>query len=55
MKKLPQIKSGRMSDKKIHAIEQIFQPQQGTDTFVEWIFVSNHALEGRGARRIVTD
>ena len=37
-----------LRDKKINAIEQIFQPQQGADTFIQGIFVGNHALDGRG-------
>ena len=31
-----------------HTLKQIFQPQQGADTFIEWIFVGNHAREGQG-------
>ena len=38
-----------LGDKKINAVEQIFQTQERADTFVKGIFVGDHWLTGGGA------
>ena len=38
-----------LRNKKIHAIEQILQTQERTDTFVKGIFVGDNWLTGGGA------